>query len=215
MASTEGTKKKVSLMIAAATFILIAVNMVFYSVEENEKRVDEEVASLGEAMGASGVQRIIDDSSLAYDIVMRKSGIEKFIDDNILKSSRQYDADAVFEKMNPLAVQMGINFKIAVYQMALLYATLKEWFILIMFLIAGMWVDGYHQRQIARYEVGVPSVGRSRLWYMIFALSTLIVSLYLMLPIEVGIMAFYLPLIFFTLVAVGGRYMIINFHKLF
>ena len=36
-----------------------------------------------------------------------------------------------------------------------------------------------------------------------------------MLPIEVGIMAFYLPLIFFTLVAVGGRYMIINFHKLF
>ena len=33
-------------------------------------------------MGASGV-RIIDDSSLAYDIVMRKSGIEKFIDDNI------------------------------------------------------------------------------------------------------------------------------------
>ena len=51
MASTEGTKKKVSLMIAAATFILIAVNMVFYSVEENEKRVDEEVASLGRSNG--------------------------------------------------------------------------------------------------------------------------------------------------------------------
>jgi len=215
MAAVESTKKRVSLAIAAITFLLIAVNMVFYSVEENEQRVDAEISALNQAMGASGVQRIINDSVLAYDTVMKKTGIERFLDENILKESREYDADAVFEQMNPLAVQMGVNFKISVYQMALRYATLKEWFILIAFLIAGMWIDGYHQRQISRYEVGIPSVGRSRMWYMIIALSTLIVSLYLMLPVEVGIMAFYLPLLFFTLVAVGGRYMIINFHKLF
>lgn len=213
--AVDHTKKNISLIIAASTFILIAVNMTFFTIEENEQRVDAEVAALSEAMGNEGVQRIIDDSLLAYEWVMLKTGIEGFINKNFLNESGDYAADVVFEKANPQVERMAVNFKIAIYQMTLRYATLKEWFMLIAFLIAGLWIDGYYKRQVARYEVGVPSVGRSRLWYIIISLSMLIVSLYLMLPVEVGIMAFYLPLIFFSLVAVGGRYMIINFHKLF
>ena len=146
---------------------------------------------------------------------MVDTNIESAIDHNFIADKQDYKAKVVWEKVNNKIKTIMQNLKIAVFQICLRIAVLKEWFLTLFALICGFISDGYYKRKISQYEIGAPSTGMSRLWWLLMGASSILLVVYVLFPVSIGVATFYFPLIYILILCICCKYVFSSYHKNF
>ncbi|WP_105169407.1 DUF4400 domain-containing protein [Pseudoalteromonas sp. T1lg23B] len=202
------------IFIIGTLFFTIVFNIIFITPEENEQRVRLEAVSIFNVAGQQVIDNIVRKAHYIYQHTMINSGIEYLID-NLFAVKNSYQGQNAIMQVEQLTDNFGQNLKLVSYQLAFRLSVLSEWLITLAALFAGFIVDGYYRRKINQYESSNASIGMTKVWWSIVLTFSFTLTLYLFLPISLGVMAFYFPVTYFLLLSLSVRGILIRYHPNF